>query len=284
MKRLVLFPILFVAFVSLACSIGAKTKSPTVTPVPTQAPVVLDQPTLAPTDEPTIEPTDEPLIESPTDTPEAVPTEEPTADSSSASGDYFVEEFDGDLSNLEQWVVAGDSKKDFAEVLDGRLSFKLPSTETYAYVDEIGHVYSDVYVEVTAEVINAGRNGIAVLCRVSNDGWDEFRVSTTGQYAGSYEVYRYDYSVLSQKKNPYINLIGADRIFTPDIKTGNKVNTIGMECKGSTLRIYINGIEQTKHKKDIIDDVLTEGTVGVGVMSFSGGPVRVDVESLGTGE
>jgi S1-C subfamily serine protease len=205
-------------------------------------------------------------------------------ETTTASGDYFKDEFDGDLSSLQQWVAAGDSTKDFAEGMDGRMKFELPSTETYAYVRNDAYTYSDVYVETQFEPISGGANGVAVLCRISEDGWYELRVHTRGQYSGSYEVYRYDYSMLSQKKNPYINLIVSDRIFSQDIITGYETNTIGMDCRGTELRVYINGVEQVKHSKLITDKTWQEGVVGIGVMSFSNGPIRVEFDYLGTAE
>ncbi len=208
---------------------------------------------------------------------------QPSGQSGSTSAEgYFDESFDGDLSNWSQFVAAGDASKEFVEVYNDALRFDMPSPETYAYVENPANFYRDVYVEAEFSTLQGGRNGMAVICRASADGWYEVRMSTVGNYAGAYEVYRYDPALRERKLNPYFRLLPTERSYTRDIKTGFNKNTLGLLCSGNSLVIYINGVEQTAHKKEIIDDVLSEGTVGVGVMSFSGGKVLVDVTRVTT--
>jgi len=213
-----------------------------------------------------------------------------TGSSGSSSGgsqttsDYFKDTFDSDLSAWKTFVVAGDKKKTYVEGSNGRLKFELPSAETYAYAHNANYVYQDVYVEAQFETINSGTNGIAVICRANEGGWYEFRVHTNGQYQGTYELYRYDESVRSQGKNPYVQLIkGGERWSSMDIKNGLKVNTIGIMCIGNEFHFYINGKEQSGHKKIPVDSTFTQGTVGVGAMSFSVGTVRIEFDYVGTG-
>jgi S1-C subfamily serine protease len=192
---------------------------------------------------------------------------------------YYTEEFDGDLTNWQTWVVAGDSAKDYAEVVTDRLKFELPNPETYAYVENVAFSYPDVYVEADVDTIRGGDNAFALFCRGSSDGWYEFRVHTVGQYAGSWEIYRFDANLRAQGKVPYVRLINNERVFSTDIVGGYKKNNFGMLCTGNELHLYINGIEQAQpNGKIITDNTLSEGTVGMGVMSFSHGTVDMEVE------
>ncbi len=200
-----------------------------------------------------------------------------------ASGDYFVDEFDGSYLDYLLQLEVPEQPKDFAELTSSqRLKFEMPNSEVYSYVYNTGWVYDNVYVEAMAETISGNRNGMSVLCRVSDYGWYEFRISTRGLYSGSYEFYRYDPSLKSQGKNPYVNLLGLERVFTNDIKTGFNTNTIGMECNGSYFYLYINDVLQTRHNKDLTDNYLADGYVGVGAMSFADGPARIEFEYMGT--
>ena len=165
------------------------------------------------------------------------------------------------------------------------MSFELPSPETYAYTDRVDAVYGDVFVEAEFETFKGGPNGIAVICRGSNRGWYELRITTINSsgrpYAGSYELYRYDYSLKEQGKNPYYNLLrNMPRINSVDVVNGYSYNTIGLICEGNQIRPFINGVEQFPNKQQVFDDVLTEGTVGVGAMSFGGGPVEIVFNSF----
>jgi hypothetical protein len=216
----------------------------------------------------------------------AAPTPEkgsPTqAPSGPTSGEYFTEKFSGSTSDFTRWVTVGNPKSHFGEIMDGLLKFSLPAMDTYAYATRNGYSYSDVYVQAVGSLVTGSNAGLAVVCRVSDAGWDEFRISTRGLFAGSYEVYRYDKSLVAQHKVPYINLLTADRINTLDIKTGTQKNTIGLSCVGQDLRVYINGVEQTKHNKQLLDKVLTSGSVGVGVIGYYSTASTVQFESLET--
>jgi len=268
-KRAYILPLVVIVLASMACSVLGGAQEPTqevVLPsaIPTQ---VVEMPTEPP---PTpVPPTQEPVVEQPTAEVMAVPTEPPAPAE----------------PQWETWVAAGDPSKDYTELAGGRLSFELPSPETYAYADRVDAVYGDVFVEAEFETFKGGPNGIAVICRGSNRGWYELRITTINSsdrpYAGSYELYRYDYSLKEQGKNPYYNLLrNMPRINSMDIVNGYGFNTIGLVCEGNQIRPFINGVEQLPNKQQVFDDVLTEGTVGVGAMSFGGGPVEIVFNSF----
>ena len=267
-----LFSILLV--VSLACSFRS---SETPTPEPAQ-PLATVEEAVQPTVEP---PTAEPVQEEPTqEVVQEEPTLEPTQETS--GGDSYTEEFDGDTSQWYTWVAAGDASKNFTELKPGSVVFSLPSTETYAYFANEDYTYENVYVEANMTAKVYGDNGLAVVCRKSDDGWYELRIHTTGQYAGSFEVYRYDQNLKNEKKNPYVNLMqGIPRVFSVDVLNGSKTNTIGLLCSGEYITPIINSVRQTLPKGvEITDNMLTSGEIGVGAMSFANGKVEVQVDSV----
>lgn len=267
-----LIPVLLLMFVTMACAItggGEATQPP-----PTEE-VVL-QPTEAPppTLEPTVPPQEEPT--------EAAPTSEPEPED---TGGFFVEEFDGDLSSWVPFVIAGDAKKEYAEAFGDRLKFELPSSETYAYVENTAVTFQDVYVETEVETIKGGANGIALFCRGSDQGFYEFRVHTMGRFAGTFEAYRFDFKLRERNKVPYVNLLkDRERLSTYDIKAGLDTNVLGLMCVDDEIRLFINGVEQLPMPggEPIRDNVLSEGTVGVAAMSFSDGIVDLEFESVST--
>ncbi len=315
MKRVILIPLSFILFVGMACSLGqsVQNKQPTVEPpsieitvaeFPTEVMIATDAETLLETAQAELEeatlpvlPTQEELAteaveptaaEVPTEA--AAPTEAPKATpnppaatpetSGSASGEYFVDKFTGDIKDYNLWVTVGNAKKHYGDLIGGVLRFELPSMDTSAYVSPTAYEYSDVYVEARGQVMSGTNVSMVVACRISDAGWDEFRVNSKGMYAGSYELYRFDRSLVG-KKNPYIQLTAMDRVNTLDIKTGLQANTIGLSCNGQELRIFINGKEQTGMGK-IVDKVLTSGTVGVGVIGYNQTASTFSFESFET--
>lgn len=269
MKKTLFIPLAVLVIVALACSV-----SPKDTPV-----VVLATDT----------PSGGGATMPPAPTMPAAPTmpPAPTMDmpTSPPPGGYFVEEFDGDLSNWNYWVTAGDSSYQYAEIAFGRLRWDMPSPETYAYVENPDSMLDDVYVEARYETVQSGQNGVAVICRSSDRGWYEFRVFNRGFTAGRYSIFRYDYLLKAQNKNPYVNLLnGYENLASVNIINGNgSTNTIGINCEGNQLTFYINGVLQQgldKRPLIIVDDTLSTGAAGLGVMSYSDGSVQVEFDYL----
>ncbi len=207
--------------------------------------------------------------------------------SSSASGGSFTEDFQGDLTDWTEFVLAGNSAKTYTTVESTGLRFEVPSTETYVYREFAPVKYQDVYVETEFETLGPGQNGVALFCRGSDKGFYELRVSTAGATGSSFQLFRYDFNLRSQGRNPYVNLLGGyDRLRTVDIVSGiYKTNKIGLLCEGQNIRVFVNGVEQVKAKNEYwTDNTLTEGTVGIGAMSFSQGVVKVDFYSVNVEE
>jgi len=261
-RILVLLPLIMVLLLSCGVFGGGEAEAPVEEEVVVVPPT--DVPTLAPpTQAPP--PTEVPPTEAPTE--EVVP--EPVG-------------FDAATATWDHFVAAGDKAKDFWYQNGNIIKFEMPSPETYTYAFAQGVDMGDVEVKVVAKTKDSSQNGIAVICRQSDEGWYELRVHTVGPYAGSYSMYRYSTAFANENKNPYINILrDLDRAFTSDIVNGpNKTNTIVLACQGEQLRVFINGKEQFKPPQDVVvtDDVLTSGSVGFGVMSFGNGKVNVEVD------
>lgn len=208
-------------------------------------------------------------------------------DSGSAGGGTFTEDFQGDLTNWSEFVLAGNSAKKYTTVESTGLRFEIPSTETYVYGEYVPGKYQDVYIETEFETLGPGQNGVALFCRGSDKGFYELRVSTAGATGSSFQLFRYDFNLRSQGRNPYVNLLGGyDRLRTVDLVSGiYKTNKIGLLCEGQNIRVFINGVEQVKAKNEYwTDNTLADGTIGIGAMSFSQGVVKVDFYNVSVEE
>jgi hypothetical protein len=292
MKRLIT-PILILFLTTMACSLGSIGKpAPTATAVEPTETALFE----VPTDIPVVEmlPTDTAVPPKPTAPPPAPtkpPKKIPTATTQPQGGNYFNEDFTNNAANWKQWVPAGDSNKSYVKVVLGRLRFELPSTETYAYVQNTKFNYTDVLTVAKFETVETdGGNGVAIVCRVSDKGWYEMRVSTMGSMAGRVWIYRYDPRLKALGENPYVNLLlqpySLESVPIAAIKNGFAINTIGFQCNGNTLSAYANGKAMIHPRLNVpvsvTDSTLTEGTVGLGVMSFSTGKAYVEFINAST--
>jgi hypothetical protein len=254
MKRILPSFIVISVLLLTACSFGGAAKA-TDTPVP-----------------PTAEPTAADVLEEPTWVPTftPLPTDEPTPEPADqqSEGDYFTETYGNGLDNWQIQFVTGNDRDTEIEPSDGELRIKEPDASTYAYFWNKTHNYKDVVIET--EVENIGSNGasFALVCRKSDSGWYEVRISSGGIYG----FYRFDQKLKDDGKNPFVNLGsgGSNRI-----KTGTKVNTIKMTCIGTEIRLFVNGEEIRAAKKIINDKVFNEGQVGFGMISDAGDVLAV---------
>jgi hypothetical protein len=277
----------------MACSLGSIGKpAPTATAVEPTETALFE----VPTDIPVVEmlPTDTAVPPKPTAPPPEPtnpPKNIPTATTQAQGGNYFNEDFTNNAANWKQWVPAGDSNKSYVKVVLGRLRFELPSTETYAYVQNTKFNYTDVLTVAKFETVETdGGNGVAIVCRVSDKGWYEMRVSTMGSMAGRVWIYRYDPRLKALGENPYVNLLlqpySLESVPIAAIKNGFAINTIGFQCNGNTLSAYANGKAMIHPRLNVpvsvTDSTLTEGTVGLGVMSFSTGKAYVEFINAST--
>lgn len=283
MKRYLLVILAILVLFSLGCVIGGDKEEVPPTTVAQQV-----MPTQAPTEPPTaIPPTPEPPTAEPPAQPTVAPTvpppaatelatEAPTVESGPSS-DYFFDDFDG--TTTENWIyeyITGNTKGRSETIVDENLmNVRLePYEETHLKLYNTAFVYEDVYVETKFFNKGDNKNLIGVICRASDKGFIEFRITP----GGFYEIHRFDFELKRKNINPYVEILkGASQ----DIKTLTNWNIIGMNCVGSDFEFYING----KLQKFAIPPALKAefgklygGNVGVSVTNFANTTGAVEVE------
>jgi hypothetical protein len=262
MKKTLLLPLAFIAIfiliVSSACNLpfgGGKTTEEPQVIVVTATPEKVNNVATA---KPTLEVTEAPPAE---------PTEDTSATSEPQA--YYVEEFDGDLSNFTYDVInGGNGSSDNATINaeDGALKFVNNDEELYTYVYYEPYTYTDVRIDMEAENLATNDNSITLVCRYDPDlGWYEYNIDNDGEWT----LFYYD-NVVAQR---YVQLYDGG---STAIHMGRDTNTYTMICQGSKISLYINDVfTHTFEHKD-----LKEGQVAFGVSSYDSFPVKVNVNWL----
>ena len=163
--------------------------------------------------------------------------------------------FQDDFSNTNSgWPAATDNEKSANYSSDGQYLMQAltPQQDVWAHP---GQNFTDVSVEVDAtKASGPDNNGFGVVCRFQdNDNFYYFMVSSDGyQVIGKYAAGTNKY--LSAEKMQQTNAI----------RSGNEVNHIRGDCKGSTLTLYANG----QQLSSVTDTSFTSGDVGLIVGTF----------------
>lgn len=283
MKKRILAPFFFILVLMLSVGIGCKLFTGGEPAAATDVPSADVQQDLLPTDVPPtdVPPTDVPLPTArPTDAPlpTALPTEEPTqpplpTESLPAEAEppvYYIEEFDGDLSNYSYFVFSGVDGGSEMVASDGEsLAFTLETLDTWVYFTYDPWIYEDVRIgmEVTNRGVNSQR--VSLVCNMTDDGWFEFNIGGDGLY----EIYVYD------AWDDAFYLIGNGG--STAIQLGKKTNEYIAECIGDTLSLYVNGEYIKSFAVPGDYQWMTEGLVGFAVSSFDVTPVRLNVNWFG---
>ena len=237
-----LFLVVVMAMVSLACLGGGGTPEPT--PPPPQPPSPEPQ-----------------QLPPPTEPPQ--PTEPPPP----AALDYFTEEFDVSNENWTYFVTKNDINADDSGSVpyteDGFLIFDLSKyLNVYAMYDP--YTYDNVRIDARVENRGTNNNNINLICRYSDEGWYEIAIANNGLYW----LYAYDGARGSYAK---IADGGSNKI-----KAGKEVNDYTFVCNERNLILYINGIETRTYTDN--QYVFRRGQVGVGASSFKDLPVKVEFD------
>ncbi len=164
------------------------------------------------------------------------------------SADFF-DDFSQEDYEARGWsgrLLFGKPDLEYLYPMPDRLSIHMPDYNTAIYLLNENTNTDDSTVEVTFENVFSRHGEVGIVCRYHEDGWYELRAVLSGQYAGSYALYRYDGSLRAKNKNPFVSLHpDQDRFYTMDINVGrNEQNTFKMVCEGEKIRIFINGNEQ----------------------------------------
>lgn len=245
MKSKLLFPIVALVVVSLACSTNNIPFVATSTPAvfATAAPATATVPV-------------------PTNAPTPIPA--------------YTEEFDLMSADwAEPLVVTTQAQPGhmFSAVVwdDGWLEFNLQEPETYIYQFYQRPTNPDVVLETKIQAGLQPFNGMALVCRANTEytKWYEFRIGSQNDYA----IYVFDASRRDKGKNPYIELEkGVTTAIDPP-----RENVFKAICNGTTLSIWVNDIEVTS----IQDNTITDGgLIAIGAMSYSLPPVQVKFDYL----
>lgn len=202
--------------------------------------------------------------------------EQPPMDDPASGGsapDYYVEEFDGDISNYTyfEWhemIKDREPNPIYAPTTDnGVMTFELNETEKYVYVYYTPWIYEDTALALEAK--NRGSNSFmtSLFCRYSDEGWYEVNI----QNDGLYYIYAYIFA-----DNRYYTIANGG---STAINQGKSTNQFAFVCDGETLTFLANG-KEVKSIKDTRFQ-LQEGMVGFGVSSINAIPVKVEIESFG---
>jgi hypothetical protein len=144
---------------------------------------------------------------------------------------YYRDELENDINN--DWglkVVSGLESQLIWSQINGKLRLQtLPPNDTNFIFLNKKHTYKDVIV--TAEVENAGPldNAFSLICRASEAGWYEFRISPSGYY----ELLRFDQYKQDEGKNAYTNFV-EKRVGSTKIVGGLNKNQFSLSCVGDT--------------------------------------------------
>lgn len=201
----------------------------------------------------------------------------------SASADYKDDFSDPDYRSNGWYtnIILGKTNTDYVYPARRRISMHMPDYDTAMYFLNENTFAEDSTVEATFENVYSSNSQYGIVCRHQDYGWYEFRIVISGEYAGTYTVYKYDQYLKSQGKAPYVNLHpGMDRYYSYDIKLGiNSQNTLKMICQGDEIRVFINGTEQYPIRNGKLrDNDFTDGDSGVIIWSQTpGGEAQIDV-------
>lgn len=170
-------------------------------------------------------------------------------------------------------IVTGNAKTSMVEDSGDAVVFTLKNANTYAYRFQEGPTYDDVTVEVDTTNLGDNDNGIALICRASDAGWYEYRVTSGGMYS----VFAYDATLKGSGTNPYKTLdSGGSGLLI------SKRSTLKFVCEGNTLRIFANGEEIVPRNGTIEDknNTFSSGEVGIGAMSNARTPVKISFDTI----
>ena len=200
-----------------------------------------------------------------------------------ASADYKDDFSDTDYQSNGWYshVLLGNPNTDYVFPARRRISFHMPNYDTALYFVNENTYSEDSTVEATFENVFSSNSQYGVVCRYHDYGWYELRVTHSGEWAGTYTVYKYDHYLKTQGKTPYVVLHpGMDRYYSYDIKLGiNAQNTLKMMCEGDEIRIFINGVEQFPIRNGKLrDSDFSDGENGIMIWTqVPGGEAQIDM-------
>jgi hypothetical protein len=180
---------------------------------------------------------------------------------------FFRDELEKDINT--DWglkVVSGLEKQLIWTQNNGKFRIQTlpPNDVNFVFLNK-KHTYKDVIVQ--AEVENSGQldNAFSLICRATEAGWYEFRISSNGYY----ELLRYDQYKKAEGGNAYTNFV-EKRIGSSLIKGGLDKNTFSLSCIGNLISGFVNGEQLYWEKRPLAieDNNYSEGTIGFGFLGY----------------
>ena len=195
---------------------------------------------------------------------QAEPTEAVLAD----RGKFYRDDMDAEDPNKD-WglkVITGLESQLLWSKLGGKLRMEtLPPNDVNFLFIKKDNRYKDVIVEAEVENMGPLDSAFSLVCRATEDGWYEFRISPSGYY----ELLRYDQYLRDGGKNAYVSFT-EKRMNSTIINGGLDKNTFSLSCVDDTITAFING-EQIYYKRRPLafeDDSYTEGGIGFGITGY----------------
>ena len=215
-----------------------------------------------------------------TPTPEIKPTNTPSptaiADTATLAPPgaqvFYTEEFDESNPAWMPFMKSGPDTEVIREINNGKLVIHIPlqkTKEPWGYLINTAFTYSDVKMEVITTNTGINTNGVSLVCRYSDSGWYEFRISNGGKY-----------SIYAFGPNGKIPQGGYELVAdasSNEILIGKATNVYTATCNGNKLSLDINGT-QVKTINARYD--FPEGNIGIGFSSPQNIPVDVEFESV----
>jgi hypothetical protein len=214
--------------------------------------------------------------QSPTSTPtqeiQPTNTSEPTVIANTATPaaqGFYTEEFDAD-NDAWKLVIKGGKESEFdPKTNNGKLVVKISPEKKdlpWAYLINNAFKYADVQLEVVTTNLGINANGVSLVCRYSDSGWYEFRISNNGKYS----IFAFGPGGTVPQGGYELADAGS-----PAIHTGNAKNVYTATCKGNQLTLEINGtlVAKPNARYDY-----PEGNIGIGFSSPQNLPVDVEFE------
>jgi hypothetical protein len=153
--------------------------------------------------------------------------------------DLANDNFTEDLVTTTQAVTKDRMQTEPSTVQDGILVFNIRDNETYIYKFVKGSMTEDSIIEAKWKSNGQSMNGVALVCRASEDSssWYEMRLSSQGEW----QLLRYDQTIrdVDPFKNPYVTIkkgLAKNKLVRP---SGDNVSKFS--CIGSKLSYEVNG-------------------------------------------
>jgi len=157
--------------------------------------------------------------------------------------------YQDDFSSVSRGWISLRDEEGITDFDQGGYRIRVDREEFFFWANP-GLTLSDVRIEVDATKIGGpDQNEFGVICRYKDEFNFYFFTITSDGYYGITKVIDDEYVLIGME-----NLREASVI-----NQGNATNHIRVDCKGDTLRLFING----NLLAEVLDDTITSGDVGL---------------------